>query len=357
MDAPERAFGFTGNWRDYAPIAFTNLLLIIVTLGIYRFWATTRTRQYLWANTRFIDVPLEWTGQAKELLIGFLLVLVLLGTPLLCLQFGVQALIIRGHQGLGSLLFFVSFGALLYLGGLARYRALRYRLSRTYWHGIRGGSDDSGWHYGWSYMWKTTVGSFCLGLLIPWSMMSLWDERWNMLSFGPHRFEAAGDYKKTFGRFLLFYLIPIAVVILLMVGGALFVTTGSPQRASLGAAAGFALVIIAALFGVYLLLGVIGLAYYSKFFRVAVDGLSLSTLQFRFDARTKDWLLLLLGDALLVVFTLGIGWVFLSYRHWKFLVTHLDATGEIDLFELTQSRTREPKQGEGLLDAFDIGAF
>src|SRR3546814_5837419 len=52
-------FAFEGNWRDYAPIAFTNLLLTIVTLGIYRFWATTRTRRYLWANTRFIDDRLE----------------------------------------------------------------------------------------------------------------------------------------------------------------------------------------------------------------------------------------------------------------------------------------------------------
>src|SRR3546814_5539729 len=59
-------FAFEGNWRDYAPIAFTNLLLTIVTLGIYRFWATTRTRRYLWANTRFIDDRLEWTGTGRS---------------------------------------------------------------------------------------------------------------------------------------------------------------------------------------------------------------------------------------------------------------------------------------------------
>ncbi len=32
-----RAFRFTGTWQEYAPIAFTNLLLTIVTLGIYTF--------------------------------------------------------------------------------------------------------------------------------------------------------------------------------------------------------------------------------------------------------------------------------------------------------------------------------
>lgn len=41
-EMPERAIRFTGNWREYLPIAATNVLLIIVTLGIYRFWAKAR---------------------------------------------------------------------------------------------------------------------------------------------------------------------------------------------------------------------------------------------------------------------------------------------------------------------------
>lgn len=69
--APASAFVFEGTWREFAPIAFTNLLLTIVTLGIYRFWATTRERQYLWSRSRFIDEHLEWTGLGKELFFGF----------------------------------------------------------------------------------------------------------------------------------------------------------------------------------------------------------------------------------------------------------------------------------------------
>src|SRR5690606_16979791 len=76
------AFGFQGNWKEFAPIALTNLLLTIVTLGIYRFWAKTRERHYLWSRTRFIDDTLEWTGTGKELFIGFLIAAVLILTPL-----------------------------------------------------------------------------------------------------------------------------------------------------------------------------------------------------------------------------------------------------------------------------------
>lgn len=55
----DTAFGFDGSWREFAPIAFTNLLLTIVTLGIYRFWGIARERRYLWARTRFVDEKLE----------------------------------------------------------------------------------------------------------------------------------------------------------------------------------------------------------------------------------------------------------------------------------------------------------
>ncbi|MBO9579745.1 MAG: DUF898 domain-containing protein [Sphingobium sp.] len=359
-DAQERAFGFSGNWREYAPIAFTNLLLMIVTLGIYRFWAVTRTRQYLWSRSRFIDAQLEWTGTGKELLIGFVLVAILFGIPFLVLQFGVQALALQGHAGAALLVSFAASMLILYLTGLARYRALRYRLSRTYWHGIRGGSDDSGWSYGWSYIWKNAVGSLALGLMIPWSMMSLWDERWNKLSFGPFPFQAAGDHNATFKRFLLFYLLPILAIVFVFIAGGVFLSGASKhEKPQMGPELAIGVFILGFLIviGIYIILGLVALAYYAKFFREAVKGLSLSDLNFHFDARTKDWFLLLLGDAVLVICTLGIGSIFLGYRHWKFLVTYMNASGEIDLEALTQSTTREPKQGEGLLDALDIGAF
>jgi len=353
-----RAFGFTGTWRDYAPIAFTNLLLTIVTLGIYRFWATTRTRRYLWSRTRFIDEPLEWSGTGLELFIGFILVLVLFLIPFVFLQFGVQALIFQGYAGLA-----ISFGALaivllFYLSGVALFRMLRYRLSRTWWHGIRGGSDDKGWGYGWSYVWRNIVAMIPLYLLVPWAMTSLWNDRWNAMSFGPHPFRAAALAGDVYKRFLLFYLVPFLLVIGLIVVGVsampmMMDPTADPGRPPAGFWAFLAIVVVA----VYGVLPLIALIFYAKYMRVAIGALSLSTLDFSFDARSKDWLLLILGDIALVVCTLGIGWVFLSYRHWKFFVIHLDASGEISLSALTQSTTAAPGQGEGLADAFDIGAI
>ena len=78
----DKAFDFHGTWQEYAPIAFTNLLLTIVTLGIYRFWATARTRRYLWSRTRFIDDRFEWAGTGMELFKGAVRGFFVIGLPL-----------------------------------------------------------------------------------------------------------------------------------------------------------------------------------------------------------------------------------------------------------------------------------
>lgn len=357
----DSAFEFHGNWRQFAPIAFTNLLLCIVTLGVYTFWARTRERQYLWGQTRFIDERLQWTGTGVELLIGYVIAIVLFGVPLGILNFGLQALAIRGYVVVAGLIGVSLYFAILYLGGVAIFRALRYRLSRTFWRGIRGGSSSQGLRYGLSYMWRTLAGSLCLGLLIPWSMTELWNMRWREMSFGPLEFVSGARFEVLMKRFLLFYAVPFAAVFAAIVLIAAALSSGAKMPVPGGApsemGAAIALVVIGAYFAVIALLGLVAIFYYAAFFREAIGGLRLGGLEFAFKARSWDWIKLALGNLALVVCTLGVGTIFLGYRNWKFFITHMEAYGEVHVDELTQSTTREPGQGEGLLDAFDVGAF
>ena len=392
----QTAFEFRGEWKEFFPIAASNLLLTLVTLGVYRFWATTRERRYFWSQTRFIDDTLEWTGTGKELFLGFLMAIVALILPVIGLQFLIQALILQGQTVLAGTLGLGFYVVLLFLAGFATFRALRYRLSRTHWHGIRGGSEDPGFRYGLSYIWKTLVGGLALGLLIPWSMTSLWADRWNQMSFGPHRFESAPEWGGLMKRFLLLYLTPIAAILLLIIAAIAGAISGSSD-ADIGIAGSVGAVVLA----FYVVLPLLALGYYAAFFREVVDTLSLTTINFQFTARTKEWFLLFLGNgglfilaliaALIPISALGLfsgftdlqpgqdpfaqnpgliaGMVlaliipmslvgpFIRYRNWRFFIRNLEATGVIDLDLLTQSQTKVGSHGEGLFDALDMGAM
>jgi uncharacterized membrane protein YjgN (DUF898 family) len=344
------AFTFTGTWREFLPIALTNLLLTVVTLGIYRFWAKARERRYLWSRTHFIDDHLEWTGTGTEMFIGFLLVMVVLIPIGLFFQFGFTAMIFRGEQAAAILTAAAIYVGIFYLIGVGQFRALRYRLSRTWWHGIRGGSFQPGWSYGFKFIWKTVVGSLPASLLVPWSMVSLWNDRWNEMSFGPHRIEASADTDGLFARWLLIYLaLFVGIIAALIIGVGVGLGGGSAQSGMAAGVVGF--------LAAYVLAGLASIAYYAAYYRKVVGATSFGGLGFEFQASTLDWFKLILGNIALVLFTLGLGLVFIGYRNWSFFVRHMEATGEINLDELTQSATTAGSDAEGLADAFDIGAI
>ncbi len=392
----QTAFEWQGNWKEFLPIALTNGLLTIVTLGIYRFWATTRERQYFWANTRFIDDQLEWTGKGKELFFGFLIALVALGVPLFILNLFLTRLMLGGEGMMSGIIVGVVYILLFWLVGFAVYRGLRYRLSRTSWHGIHGGSDEPGFRYATSYLWKTIAGAIPLGLLIPWASTKLFKERWESMSFGPHNFVANPNWINLMKRFGLFYVLPTLAAVL----AGLAVWKGEGDAGGMGAG-----VAAAALFVIffYIALPIISLIYFAAYARETVGSVRLASLEFAFTARSVDWLLLVLGNFGLSLLAGLVGLIgaltfggfgallgadadvnpavamaaagssgfliflsfiiplmlvgpFIRYRNWAFFIRHMEAGGQVNLEELTQSETAALRQGEGLLDAFDMGA-
>ncbi|HLO19105.1 MAG TPA: DUF898 family protein [Sphingomicrobium sp.] len=352
--AGERAVRFTGSWREYLPIAATNALLIICTLGIYRFWAAARQRRYLWSRTEFIDDTLEWTGTGREMFLGFLIVIAVLAPFILFIQFLFPALVARGKAdaAFGVIILFEI--AIIYLGGFARFRALRYRLSRSYWHGIRGGSNDPGWNYGGEYLGRIALSSMSLFIVYPWAATRLWNSRWNAMSFGPLEFRSNLDAQGLKGRWALVYLVPVGLVAAGIAAGIMAVTAketgGRPP-------AGFFAIVMALAILFYVAIPLLTLNWYAAYYRKAASVTSLGDLEFGFDATTLQWLGLFLGNLGLAIVTLGFGLTYWGYRNWAFMVRHMHVYGTIDVSRLTQSTTHAPREAEGFADAFDIGAI
>src|SRR6185295_361544 len=72
-------FQFTGKGGEYFAIWIVNLLLTIITFGIYSPWAKVRREQYFHRNTLLDGHAFDYTGQPIKILIGRVLVLIVIG--------------------------------------------------------------------------------------------------------------------------------------------------------------------------------------------------------------------------------------------------------------------------------------
>lgn len=344
--ADDRAIHFTGNWREYLPIAVTNALLTLVTLFIYRSWAKARDRRYLWSRTRFIDDELQWTGTGKEMFVGFILVAICLAVAGLAVNFGLPAVAVRfGPVTALAMLVAVYVGG-MFLYGVARFRGLRYRLSRTWWRGIRGGSNDGGWNYGRKAIGYYLASLLAAGLFYPWAQAKLWNERWNQMSFGGHEFEATMTSEDTKGAFFLFW---GAIV----VGNGVIALFSDPNILVFGP--GYPRLIVPLL--AYAAIGATYLNFLTSYYQAAAEWTRIADIEFRFKAEFSDWLKFYAATIGLAIVTLGLAMFVYNFRKWRFIVSHLEASGTVDVDTLTQSVTSVPREAEGFLDALDIGAF
>jgi uncharacterized membrane protein YjgN (DUF898 family) len=180
---------FTGSDGAFRRLVVRGAFLELVTFGFYRFWLTTDIRRHLWTHTEIDGDALEYTGRGKELLLGFLIAMAVLG-PIFLVYFliGLEAERIKAFSSLPLYLFLLAFGQ------FAAYRARRYRLTRTVWRGLRFWMTGSGWSYAWrSVLWGLLLGP-TLGFTYPWRMAALERYKLRHTFYGnlPGRFEATG---------------------------------------------------------------------------------------------------------------------------------------------------------------------
>jgi uncharacterized membrane protein YjgN (DUF898 family) len=192
---------FRGDTVAFWRLMARGALLLMLTLGIYRFWLATDVRRFLWSNSEIAGHSLDYTGTPTELLIGFLIAITIL-VPINALLFLILFL-----ETLAQYATVIGFLFLAFLGQVAVYRARRYRLTRTVLRGIRFHQTGSSWRYAVcaSFWWSLAILSF--GLLYPFAVASL--ERFKLRNtfYGnlPGRFVGSGA--RLFLRGLLMWLL------------------------------------------------------------------------------------------------------------------------------------------------------
>jgi uncharacterized membrane protein YjgN (DUF898 family) len=285
---------FTGVRADFRRLIMRGALLELITLGFYRFWLATDMRRHFWSHTTVDGDAPEYTGTAKELLIGFLIALAIL-VPIYLIYFfiGLEAERYQAFASIPLILFFFLFYQ------FAMYRARRYRLTRTVWRGVRFWMKGSGWAYAFLVgLWSLLV-IITLGLALPWYQAAL--ERYKMRHsfYGdlPGRFDGTGG-----GLFKqIWWLWLVTLVFLLAIGGA---------AAAIGGERGGA---VAGLLGMLLMVwAVFGYAIYKACeWRWWISGIRFGEVRFESkmtSARLIDLYWIVIGWSWLILFLL-IVWV------------------------------------------------
>ena len=193
--------------KGFIRLLLKNALLSVITAGFYRFWARTSVRRYLWNNVVIGGEPLEYTGRGLELFIGFLIAMAIIA-PLAAVYGVIQYLFLASPRwAVGAqVLYFAIIGVLIQV---AIFRARRYRLSRTQWRGIRCWQDGSSWRYVGISLLYSLLSLVTLGLAVPWMNTALQRYKIEHTIFGDRRFSFTGSGRDLIGRWLVIYAIAL----------------------------------------------------------------------------------------------------------------------------------------------------
>ena len=123
-----KALRFEGNGFEYFKIWIVNILLTIVTLGLYYPWAKVRNRRYFCANSMLEDRNFEYHATGKQLFIGYLIAMGIF----------IAFVVIQNISPIGSL---VVLGLFVLALPWIIWRSLKFNMRMTSFSNVRFGFD------------------------------------------------------------------------------------------------------------------------------------------------------------------------------------------------------------------------
>jgi uncharacterized membrane protein YjgN (DUF898 family) len=387
-------------------LSWVNFLLRIVTLGIYHFWAKTEVRKRLWSAIRINGEPLTYTGRGLELFIGFALVVALVLLPGTGIVVGLM-FVFGPTSIIYNVALFVLYVAFFFLAGMGVYRAMRYRLSRTRWRGIRASLVGSSVSYAWTYFWTFLVVGLTAGWFLPWRTTRLQTIITNDMRFGDRPLKFTATSGPLYGPFAVMWF--GGVILYGAVIGAFAATFGMAVARSQQAGMPYipSAMDVAAIVGVLLVAGFL-FALVSAWYQARVTNhfakhthFENATFRGQLTARGLIWLaitnllILIAGAAMVLGLVALVGLPFIGFdvaelqgmntkpafqmmaailpvvllisfgllmpivqaRSLRYMVQNLAIDGTAPLAQIMQSADQKITYGEGLAEAFDVDGF
>ena len=366
---------FTATGSEYFRIWIVNLLLTLVTLGLYLPWAKVRKLQYFYRNTWVAGDALDFHGDPRKMLRGTLIA----GAFLIVYSVG------SNFSGWAALLAAVAFVGLW----PALFRAaLRFRLANTSWRGLRFrfAGDTAGAYacmlppLALALLPVAVMGAMApagrgepgalppaasalvgLGMLaffaaLPYFLWRIRRYQHGNYAFGKLQTRLEADLGVLYGIFIK--LIGISLVAAVVLGGLAFVFILTGRRAGMGA--GY--------FGAVTLVGIAGILMLNilpkSYLQVRLQNLIWSrtgndVLRFKSELRLAGYLGLQCKNYLLIFLTLGLYWPFAVVNTRRAQIEAVELRTRIDLDQITQTAGHESPGAVGDMAAdlfgMDIG--
>ncbi|MGH8018417.1 MAG: YjgN family protein [Opitutaceae bacterium] len=146
---------FTGKAGEYFKIWIVNLLLTVVTLGIYAAWAKVRTKRYFYGNTHLFGHAFEYLGNPVRILIGNLIVISLF-------------VALNVAQLVSLAVWFGLFLLLMVAIPWFVVRALVFNARNSAWRGLKFRFDGRYWRAFCIFVLMPLAVPLTLGLAYPW---------------------------------------------------------------------------------------------------------------------------------------------------------------------------------------------
>ncbi len=314
-DTPHHRLFFHGRGGVLFGIWIVNIFLSLVTLGGYYFWGKVKMRRFLFGQTEFDGDRFEYHGTGKELLLGFLKALLVFFIPLFLLNFLPQLL--RTGPVIRAIATGLTYAIIMIFIPVAMVGAMRYRLSRTSWRGIRFSFRGEKWDFLKIFAFGSFLSTITLGLYFPFFDAKRYEFMVSQTYFGNRKFSFDGRGKDLFRSFL------------------------------------FALLLTLPTLGFY------WFWYWAKRQRYYWEHTFVGEARFRSSITGRALMNLYVGNSLIGLVTLGFGWPWTLTRKAQYACKYLTLEGSLGLAEIHQDARQATATGEamsGFLDAdFSVG--
>lgn len=342
---------FTGNAREYFGIWIVNVLLTIITLGIYSAWAKVRRKRYFYGNTWIDGHNFEYHADPKSILKGRIIVFVIF--VIYNVLTNLNPIFAAASLPFLFLIPWLVNKGLTFNARMTSYRNVRFNFAGNYWDAFI------------SLILLPIIAIIPLGLLIPVATRKRLNYYYNGHSFGDVKFGAQIPLKPLYKAF--FIGLAFAVLCSVVIFGAMYtmsISVGFFEQNGGGSLdtqnQTMVLTAISSVYVALFLAFIPAYIHYSvKSFNTGINSLNLNE-EHKFSAtmKTLPYLWIILSNFVVTVLTIGLMAPWAHVRKAKYLASNftVHAAGSLNNFVDTAAENGSVTSSEYMdMDGIDFG--